>query len=105
MAFKMSGFSAFTKTTDPFGNRKKEKDPALNQDPGSGLNQQDEIYQEIVDNKNQIKEFEYKIKADPEKYKELADRGVNPIIKLNEAMNKNIKAWEGLTGKTFEFPE
>ena len=30
MAFKMSGFSAFTKTTDPFGNRKKEKDPFKN---------------------------------------------------------------------------
>ena len=34
MAFKMSGFSAFTKTVDPVigGNTKKEKDPALNQD-------------------------------------------------------------------------
>jgi len=34
MAFKMKGFSAFTKTVDPIigGNKKKKIDPALNQD-------------------------------------------------------------------------
>ena len=34
MAFKMKGFSGFTKTVDPIigGNKKKKIDPALNQD-------------------------------------------------------------------------
>ena len=84
MAFKMSGFSAFTKN----GNSSDHGDP-------------DVIYQEITDNKKEIRRFKDLIKEDPEKYRELANRGVNPLARLNEAMNDNIEQWEKLTGKKY----
>jgi septal ring factor EnvC (AmiA/AmiB activator) len=71
MAFKMSGFSAFTKTTDPFGNTKKEitedekKKIAENQDPGSGLSQVDELKSDMKHAQEQINETKNNLKNNP----------------------------------------
>ena len=71
MAFKMSGFSAFTKTTDPFGNTKKEitedekKKIAENQDPGSGLSQVDELKSDMKHAQEQIDETKNNLKNNP----------------------------------------
>jgi len=77
MAFKMSGFSAFTKNGDP---------PP--QDPPSGRSQEDEIYHDIVNNKKEIRRFEKK-------------GNTNAVNNLKRAMNANISAWEKLTGKKY----
>jgi hypothetical protein len=146
MAFKMSGWSAFTKTEKPpadetpeeaikrlkkdkrhFQGRKakawltgnkeekeamqgdiddikkliEEQEIARDQDPGTGLNREDQAYQDIVDSKKQITEFKHRIKKDPKTYAELKNRGVDVIGNLTDSMNKNIKEWEALTGKKY----
>ena len=79
MAFKMSGFSAFTKMNGDI--------PP--QDPPSGRNKEDEIYHDILSNKKEIEKFK----------KEGNNKAVTNVTR---AMNDNIAAWEKLTGKKFK---
>ena len=104
MAFKMSGFSAFTKTTDPFGNTKKEitedekKKIAENQDPGSGRNQIDEQKYDMKHTQELIDKAKEALKNNPhkkgtDKYdKYMSDNNIK-LSNLTQALNKQKKMY------------
>jgi|TARA_R110000851_G_scaffold100879_1_gene216705 hypothetical protein len=86
MAFKMSGFSAFTKTVDPVigGNTKKEIDPALNQD--------DPDYKPSWKTKQELKK---------KNKKTILESGLNPqqVANFNKIIN-NASDYEESTVET-----
>ena len=81
MAFKMAGFSAFTKT-----NGDDKKKIAENQDPPSGRSKKEEMIHDMRMTKKEIKRFE--------------KEGNNKAIgMLNSALERQKKAYIELYGK------
>ena len=124
MAFKMKGFplrSGFKQITE-----EEKIEIAKNQDPGSGRNKADEIHFDIMESFDEEKRLQEEYDSlkinDPQRWAEkyrayivnddgkkvISPKGnptINPMWNVSRGRKLNIKAWENLTGETFEFPK